>query len=278
MTKPLSLILLFSILFLSCERIDIPENYPTTFKKLSSGILSQMRSSYAIKNKYMTSSVNDFGFCGYNGDPINAGTPPIQDIITQSKAIEIVKTFVSNNKSETAVTNSNDLAFYKISTDTGFGGAIGWHFKTVNQKVDTIEVMYSMILFHLTNGVVTSCYGNWFPEINIPAKFNIGQSKAKESLNSKVVSHYTMGGTEDKVTISKTDLDKSTIGLKILPIENENKIELRVCWQINIPGPVYYKIYVDVITGAIVQQEPTIISQTITTANTVSAMKSTAPG
>jgi hypothetical protein len=117
-----------------------------------------------------------------------------------------------------------------------------------------------MILIHLTNGIVTSCYGNWFPEIFIPTEFNVNQTKAKADLNGKVVSHYTFGGTEYSVTISKTDIDKSTIGLKVIPIETDDKIELRVCWQIHIPGPVYYIIYVDVMTEAIIGQEPTIIS------------------
>jgi hypothetical protein len=35
---------------------------------------------------------------------------------------------------------------------------------------------------------------------------------------------------------------------------------LRVTWEFNIPGPVYYKIYVDVMTGEIVMAVPTIIS------------------
>ena len=156
--------------------------------------------------------------------------------------------------------NPADLAFVDISTSTGFGGSVGWHFKTANQKVDTIEVLNSMIFIHLTNGVVSSCYGNWFPEIFIPSKFNFNQTKAKESLEGKNVSHYNFGGQEYTVQISKTELDQSKIRLKILPVENVDRIELRVCWQVNIPGPVYYIIYVDVMTGAIIGKEPTIIS------------------
>jgi hypothetical protein len=260
MTKSLPIILIISILLISCEKNDIPSNYPTTLIKGSSSIISQLRSSYALKNPFMTSSINDFGFCDIIGDPLNVGTPPLQNILTKSEATEIVKSFVSNNSSTTGVKNPDELTFYQVSTTTGYGRAIGWHFKTVNQKIDTIEVMYTMILIHLTNGVVTSCYGNWFPEIYIPAKFNFSQAKAVSDLEGKVVSHYTFVGAEYTVSISKADLGKSSVSLKVLPIETEDKIELRVCWQINIPGPVYYKIYVDVMTGAIIGQEPTIIS------------------
>lgn len=262
MLKTLPIILMTFILAVSCEKdYIIPENYPTTFNKLSSSSLIQMRASYALKNPYMTSSVDDFGFCDYVGDPLKVGTPPLQNnIITQSEATEIVRTFVSNNSAETGVKNSNDLTFYQVSTTTGYGGSIGWHFKVANQKVDTIEVLNSMFIIHLTNGVVTSCSGNWFPEIFIPEEFNVSQTKAKNNLIGKVVSHYTWGGSEYTVPISKTNIVNSTIGLKVVPIENEDKIELRVCWQINIPGPVYYMFTVDVMTGKIIGQAPTIIS------------------
>jgi hypothetical protein len=260
MRKSLPIILPFLIFLMSCEKINIPENYPTTYKKLDSATLSQMRSSFATINPYMTTSVNDFGFCDYYGDPLNVGTPPLQSAITESVAIGIVKTFVSRNQLQTGIPNTDDLTFHSISTTTGYGGAIGWHFKSENQRIDTIEVVYSMILFHLTNGVVTSCYGNWFPQIEIPSRFNFSQKEAIASLNGKVVSHYSFAGTEYTVKISNSDLEKSTTSLKIFPISSDDKIELRVCWQINIPMPVYYLIYIDVMTGKIVDEQPTIIS------------------
>jgi Zn-dependent metalloprotease len=260
MTKQLPIILLLSILFSSCEKFEIPEDYPSIYQKLQSSRLSQMRTSLAMQNPYLVTSVNDFGFCDYLDDLLDVDTPPLQPSISQSEAIEITKYFISQHPIETGVKNSEDISFYKISTDTGYGGAIGWHFKTTNQKADTIEVMYSMILIHLTNGVVTSCYGNWYPYIFIPSHFNISQNKAKADLIGKTLSHYTIGGSEYYVTIKKADLDKSSIGLKILPIENEDIIELRVCWKINIPQPVYYEIYIDVMTGKIISQIPTIVS------------------
>jgi hypothetical protein len=128
MSRHLIKILLFALMFVSCEKNDFDSNYPTTFRMVPSETLSQIRTSFSSKNKYLTTSLNEFGFCDYFGDPLTA------------------------------------------------------------------------------------------------------------------------------------DIDKSTIGLKILPITADDKIELRVAWLINIPGPVYYKIYVDVMTGEIIGQEPTIIS------------------
>jgi hypothetical protein len=247
-------------MFVSCEKNDFDSNYPTTFRVVPSETLSQMRTSFSSKNKYLTTSLNEFGFCDYFGDPLTAESPPLQDLLTESGAVEVVKSFVSKNRSETGVENPNDLIFSQISSNSGYDGTTGWVFRSSYQKIDTIEVMYSEILFHITNREVTFCIGNWFPDINIPKKFNISQNNAKTFLLNKVVSHSTIAGKEYYVTISAADIDKSTIGLKILPITADDKIELRVAWLFNIPGPVYYKIYVDVMTGEIIGQEPTIIS------------------
>ena len=204
----------------------------------------------------MTTSLNEFGFTDYSGDPLSADSPPPQDPLTESGAIGVVKNFVSRNRSETGVRNPDDLNFTQIFTNPGYGGAEGWILRSSNQKVDTIEVMYSEILFHITNREVTFCIGNWYPYIYIPGNFHVGQNRAKSSLLNKVVTHYSMAGEPYYVTISASDIEKSTTGLKILPLVTDDKIELRVAWLINIPGPVYYKIYIDVMTGAIMDRSP----------------------
>jgi len=260
MTKHLLKFLLFPILLISCEKDNFDSTYPTTFKVVPSEAISQLRTSFSSNNKYLTTTLNEFGFCGYFGDPLTVDSPPRRDLLTESEAIDLVKNFVSGNRSETGVENPGDLKFTQISSSSGYNGTIGWSLKSSYQKVDTIEVLYSEIIFHITNREVTFCIGNWFPDIYIPRNFNFNQNKAKTLLINKVVSHYTIAGQAYYVTISTSDLDNSTIGLKILPITTDDKIELRVGWLINIPGPVYYKIYIDVMTGEIIGQEPTIIS------------------
>jgi hypothetical protein len=260
MVKTLPIILVIFILTMSCEKImenNIPENYPTTYKKNSPDILLQMRASYALKNPYMTTSLNDFGFCDWHGDLLDVGTTPLQNIITQSEATDIVRNFVSNNSTETGVINSNDLDFYKVRTYTGSDGAIRWHFISSNQKIDTVEILQTKFLIYLTNNEVSLCVGNWYPEIFIPSEFNVNQTKAKADLIGKVVTHYPFESPKYNVTITEVDLIKSKIGLKVLPLENGDITELRVCWEMDIPGPVYYKVYIDVMTGNIVGQEPT---------------------
>lgn len=254
------ILLPFALLLGSCEKNDSDSYYPTTLRVLPSETLSQMRSSFALKNQYLVSSLNEFGFCDYLEDPLTAESPPVRDLSTESEAIEIVKNFASKNKSETGVENPDDLTFSQISSDTGYAGIVTWHLRTSHQKVDDIEVIYAGIVFHITSREVTGCVGNWYPDIYIPEKFNISQTKAKTDLIGKTVSHYTFGGDVYYVTISKTDIEMSTINLKILSVTSDDKIELRVTWLINFPNPVYYQIYVDVMTGEIIGEAPTIIS------------------
>lgn len=260
MTRHLLKFLLFAFLFISCEKNNFDSTYPTSFKVVPSESISQMRTSFSSNNKYLTTTLTEFGFSGYFGDPITVDSPPQKDLLTESGAIDVVKNFVSKNRSETGVKNPDDLNFTQISSSSGYNGAQGWSLKSSYQKVDTIEVQSSEILFHITNREVTFCIGNWFPNIYIPRNFNINQNKAKTLLINKVVTHYTFAGQPYYVTISTSDLDSSKVGLKILPITTNDKIELRVGWLFNIPGPVYYKIYIDVMTGDIIGQEPIIIS------------------
>jgi hypothetical protein len=251
--------MLFSLLFISCEKITIDPEYPTTFYKLSNEKLFQMRASFALKNKYLVTSLNEFGFCDWGEDLLQAETPQKTDTLSESQIIEKIKNFVSENPFETGINNPDELKFSKILYSTGYEGKKFWHC-FAPQKVDTIDVMNAEIAFHISNSEITICVGNWYLEIYIPLEFNIDLYAAKKHLIGKKVTHSTFGGEEYHVIISTNDIENSTASLKILPIVNADKIELHVGWEINIPGPVFYKIYVDVMTGTIIGQTPTIIS------------------
>ena len=62
MTKHLLKFLPFTFLFFSCEKNNFDSTYPTTFKVVSSESISQMRASFSSNNKYLTTTLNEFGF------------------------------------------------------------------------------------------------------------------------------------------------------------------------------------------------------------------------
>lgn len=263
--KQIFLLLTVSLaLQLSCEKSElifpVDRDYPSVYPKLSSQALANARNVFFQNNEYIHSSLNRFGFCDIE-EVRSVEYPPFSEPITQAEAIDIVKNFVSKNKNFIGVKNINDLAFERIDSSSGYwDGATYWHLRSSNQVYNNLEVLNSSIIFNIKNKGLFYCTGNWYPEIYIPSKFNITQEQAKSLLLNMDVSHSTIAGQVYTVTITSSDLSKSTVNTVILPVEDEDKIELRVVWQINIPGPVYYIIYVDVLTGEIISTQPTIIS------------------
>jgi hypothetical protein len=264
MKRSFVIVLLFSILFYGCEKSNdtqqkssISGDYPTTYLKLDSTLIVQRRSAYLNKNQYLHSSLNTFGFCDWNGDPLLRGMPPYKGDVSESEAKAIIKEFISKNSSETGVSNPGYLDFARSDKETGYAGSILWYFHSRNQKVDNIEIMNTTIMFGLINKNLTVCLGNWYPDVYIPDKFNYDQAKAKSVMIGQEVSYGSFSGAETSKTITENDLKGCSFDLKIMPVDFSDKIELRVCWQIYAPD-LFYKFYVDVMTGEILRKESLI--------------------
>ncbi len=106
---------------------------------------------------------------------------------------------------------------------------------------------------------VISCQGNWYPEIYVPRDFNINEDLAKRFLINRTVTHIGMAGNPIDLKITLESLQKSTTSLVVVPIENEDQIEIHVAWKIWV-DQVSFILYVDVMTGEVIRQEPTLIS------------------
>lgn len=263
--KQFLIFLLFACTLVSCDKTDLlysdDPNYPTVIKKLSPSAVTDLKTAFAQKNKYFISSINEYGFCGLGELNNTHDSPPLLNPLTQAEAIEKAKNFVSQNPAITGVKNSADLKITMEYSDTGYWDkATYWYGRSVNQFIDTIEILNSQIGFQIKNRELRSCIGNWYPDVYIPNKFNVSRDKAKASLTGKIVWHYTIAGVPYSATITTSSLAASTTRLVIFPNTFNNQIELRVTWQINIPGPVFYIIFVDVMTGELISEQPTIIS------------------
>jgi len=252
-------LLLFSVILIyGCERDYISTGYPTTYVKYPKDIVSQKIAGYMSRNRHMRTTLNEYGFCQMRGyqDYIE---PPFRGTVSKDEAINLIRNFISENSPETGVRNVSDINFPNPSTSTSSNGCVLWHFRSLNQKFDTIEVLNSSIMIHLINGEVYNCYGNWCPEIYLPPKYNFDPNMAKESLIGLVVSHYSFAGQEYRKTISRDDLNDCTVRLKVYPMEDDDKIKLWICWQIYVPAAEYI-FYIDVVSGNIIRKETTIIS------------------
>jgi len=247
-----------TLLLTNCEKSDlhIDPAYPTTILKLSDATLLEKRTEFALKNKYLRTSLDEFGFCGYADDfEIQKEYAPESDSINEQTAIDLIKKFINDNPKETGVNNVNEFSLLYVKNSS----PSRWYAKSTNQKIDTIEVIDSKIIIDVYNGYIGNCSGNWYPEIFIPSRFNIELDEAKHYLIGKQVTHHGIGDESYTVTITNKDILQSRTSLKILPLRTETKIELRVAWLIYMPNPVNYNIYIDVMTRKIIYQDPTII-------------------
>lgn len=258
------ILIILNVFLLGCHKDDnllMDHNYPTTIKALDQKILDQKRTDFLKQNQFITSSLNQFGFCDLTELNFNAPPPPLNTPLTTDDAKEKVRQFLDNNKTFVGLVNLNPVTISGFGPESGFyDGSTYWYFGTNVQKIDTIEVIGAQIRINIKNSEVTYCAGNWYPNIYIPAKLNFDQKKAKLVLKGRTVWHSDFGGKPYSMKITDQALATSEIkGLKIYPLKSDKKIQLFVAWKIYVPE-VFYILYVDVMTGEVIAEQPTIIS------------------
>lgn len=247
-----------SLLLLSCEKnndlLYVDPNYPTSIMKLENETYIQLLDEYHSTNKFVETSINEFGFCDLSENNMNTDTPSGTHPASAEEVLNIVKEFLFRNRQFTGVTNPQLISIRSIRDLEN-----RWVVHLNNQKLDTIEVYDTRIGIFVKKSAVTYCVGNQYPNIYFPEIMNFDQETAKNSLVGKKVTHTTLAGVRYTVEIEKTDLDKCEIAMVVCPIKKPDRIELRVAWRIYIPS-VDYILSIDVMDGRIIRSEPTIIS------------------
>jgi hypothetical protein len=265
MKKVLPIILFIAILLNNCEKssylIDDDPFYPTIIGKIDPYDLTEMRTEFSEKNIYLFSSLNEFGFCAPPEDYFTPMTPPGDTVSSQAEAIAIAKRFIAKNPQFTGVRDTADLRFTYFKRTTGHSdGSARWHLYSALQKKDTLDVLSTQIIITIRCREVYSCTGNWYPEVYVPGRINVTAGEARDILLDMKATHFNIAGNPYNVTITRESLSWSTAKLMVVPIQTGETTELRLAWQVNIPSPVFYLMYVDAMTGQIIKQEPTIIS------------------
>jgi hypothetical protein len=249
--------LLATTKFESDPSLPVDPNYPTTLYKLDSVTLSEKRIAFAVKNKYLKSSLNDFGFCG-NGN-IQAEIPPAASKLTKEEAIEKAKLFCLHNPIETGVLNTDDLSLNASAFTTSANGLrFYWHLVFKSQIYITGEpVVDTRLYFTLTYDEVTSCVGNWYTDVYVPATLNFNQEEVKSLLVGRILDFIDISGYPYYSIITSDNLNSASIKLAFVPIENDQSIQLKVTWEVYVDS---YLLYIDVMTGEIVRKICMIIS------------------
>lgn len=257
MLKRIILISLLAIYVVSCENSifnNEDNNYPTVINAISPDELSQLQSDFFQRNKYIITSLNNFGFCASGSRDIDP--PPALGPLYEMEAEIRIRNFISRNLSCVGVNNVDEITFTKLDSSNYNLNTI-WFAVTPNQRIDTIEVLNTKIVFRILNRHIRMCSGNWYPDVNIPKVFNFSAENAKSLLVDRVVTH-NLWGDEFEVTITQENINDSNVRLVINPVRTESEITLHVAWEVIIPGFVYYLIYVDVMSGEVIEEVTTI--------------------
>ena len=251
---------IFGATFMSCSKnnentADKDLTYPTIIYRLSEDVLLQRRNDFAKKNPYVSTTLNQFGFCAPK-EEWSAGVATPSGSFTEKEAIAAVREFAARNPEYTGVSEPNSLNFRVVERDELTNG---WLFRARNQMMNNIEIECTEFIFHIRNKAVSYCHGNHFPNVYVPKKFNFDVEQAKSQLLGKEIFHWGWGGQYSAGIVTTEHLKQSTAKLIIVPITTDEKIELRVAWQIYIET-LSCIIEIDVMTGEIIREMPTIIS------------------
>ncbi|MFN8241390.1 MAG: hypothetical protein U0X39_11670 [Bacteroidales bacterium] len=266
MKRYIYVIMILVLVIPGCELVDLGEfrsdtGYPTRFRKMSSSTLEAEKASFLQANPYLWTSINNYGFLGNSGDLSQQQIPPVDNQVSETEARQAAMNFLARNAEYAGVDNIDNIRIESAEPMGGFwDGGAGWHLHTSPQIIDTLVVLNTSILINVHSGEVYYSIGNWYPDVYIPGHIIVSRSKAVNNLLGKIVTHYSIAGQPYHVTITKEPLSQSKVNMVIYPLEVDDTIELRLVWMINIPGPVYYIIYVDAITGETIAMSPTIIS------------------
>ena len=226
--------------------LPVDPNYPTTFYKLHPDTLSKRITAFTERNMCIVSSLNEFGFCLGGGSFIH---PPHCDNITQEEALSIVKNFISQNKVETGIRDTNDLVLIESQNTKMSNNDFRWFLKFSLQKIGSSEVITTTITTNIINSEVIQFSGNWYPHIYIPGNFNLDPLKAKELLNDRILSFPDFACNPYYLKIPSQDLNSAIVKLAIVPLIRGDNIQLSVTWEIFV---LHHLLYVDIMTGEIV--------------------------
>ncbi len=256
------IITVFVSYFLSgCENpeiLKIRDNYPSTYSKLDETSLRKLKSELGIANPFLFQTVNNFGFIGEFRSEMPS-TPPTVTDLNRNEAQAALSKFISDNAAILGIKNREEVSFVRVDSFKIYDGSLKWVFQTGNQVYKGLEVYNSTVRFHITNGKITWCTGNWYPEIIIPEKYKTNEKTIKSMLSGKVVGHYNIAGQLNTMTISKSNLENAQFSKLIYPLETNKEIKVHVVWEVLVPD-VFFRFFIDVMSGDILQQTPTIIS------------------
>lgn len=239
-------------------------DYPTRIDPLTSEQQVEYQAKLDfLKPSYFSSYLNDYGFLEI--DIISLYSNPTHDPIDdEALMITRAKQALVNLSDFTGVRSITAL---KVGESRGILGCVicdgsdrqaantSWLISFGDQEYGGLEVQFTSIDVYLDADKVVAVEGHWYPDIVVPAKDKVSWTRAANSLEGYQLEWAGFGGEPHTFTIESGSITPQPEKV-ILPVEEEEYIEVRVAWRIGIRLSSHllgWHILVDTTTGEIIQ-------------------------
>lgn len=247
-------LLAIPLLFLTaCDVFNIDGEqliYPTGIEKLPMEELSERNSEYQAQNENICSTLNEYGFTGYS-DVLFEGmetpcvnlTVPRIELNDPDTLEDLAKETLVLNSEYTGVMDLDALELIEMEPLRGCivcegpgidSRTLQWKFVFNRQSIEGIEVHNSYITVVVDANGVNRIWGNWHQDFYLPQRANFLQDEILEVLDGQTIV-WEENGSIIEHTIVSENLDVSERKM-IVPFEDDNKLEMRVGWVIEIPS------------------------------------------
>lgn len=258
MNNYLKVILLLTLFAQACskdevEKVPSPE-YPYTYGVLSKQELDIEMQKFNSINTNGSLTLNEFGILS-GSIPVRLGTE-LDSTLVKENISTIINTcghFIGIDKS-VSLNISTDVS---IRLDGGVEVSLSQYFRyglkaypmfvLKQNKLRDREIVNVEVLFYFSQtDNKMQILGRWYPEVYIPEE----EIKSRdEALNISI--QYIKENRKDIASLNLLNIEKGKFNKVLYPLQKENKIELRECWEVNF-WDNSVKTLVDTQTGEVV--------------------------
>ncbi len=248
------LIPLLLLLLTGCDVFNFDEEaliYPTQLEKLEMEELVELNEQYQSVNENICSTLNEYGFTGFStvlfegqSSPCLGREPVRIELTEPDTLLDLAVQTLLENGDYTGIDSSDVLRLDEMEPLKGCiicegpdidSRTLEWKFVFGKQRINGMEVYDSSITVIVDANGVNRIWGNWYREPYIPERANFLPDEIVQNLDGQTIS-WEEGETVYEHTIVADNLNLPD-QITIIPFENseENKLEMRAGWKIDIP-------------------------------------------
>jgi len=243
-------------LILQCDTVLSPEDnlfYPQKIRSLSSEEKIKLQKEFDELNNYsINARLNKFGFIGKDTTFNIPGNSITQ--LSSNEALELALNAILKNKKYINISDRDYVLSNNINI-RNIDNGVYWNVHFGPQKFKNLDVLFSDLDVYIYGGKVFSIYNSWYPDAIIPNEDKIDSANVKKDVEGVSISYIT-GIINVTFEVKEKDIGKTTQKV-IVPYINDDSLELRVAWEVEIKlGDIIgWYVYVDTTTGEVLYKK-----------------------